>query len=409
MKIKNLLLLGFLLTGAVMFGAELKDTDGIPSNCYYPADLELFPSEIYGNRQLNSIVTINQTNKLELTFDKKGNVKKGLMYVLDELSKTWSEYAQFGYTFDANGNLSNTICKIKVLDNDWMNYRKVEFTYNAQGQKTQEITYDWNEKWEYLNKKTYEYDNTYNYLTLITFYEYQSAMEVWQKLWSDKYERTYNAAGLAISYVSSKWSSTSSEWHNDFKEEVEYDEKGRETCYIELYWESNKWENRYRTTTAYVDTDEGTTTLAKVEEWDNKQEKWVEYKYYAYNLDKNGNEIYYSEGGFRNGQYENGLYTRTSTYDSNGHLLKVERVYKYDTGDSLTEYAYDEYGNRISKIYSVDDIIQENTRWNFSSPSGLINMFSDKENTVTRKVLNNGQILILRGDKIYNINGAVLH
>ena len=108
-------------------------------------------------------------------------------------------------------------------------------------------------------------------------------------------------------------------------------------------------------------------------------------------------------------QYENGLYTRTSTYDSNGHLLKVQGVYKYDTGDSLTEYAYDEYGNRISKIYSVDDLIQENTRWNFSSPSGLINMFSDKENTVTRKVLNNGQILILRGDKIYNINGAVLH
>ena len=146
-----------------------------------------------------------------------------------------------------------------------------------------------------------------------------------------------------------------------------------------------------------------------MEEWDKTQEKWVEYLYYAYNLDKNGNEIYYSRGGFRNGQYENGLYTRTSTYDSNGHLLKVEGVYKYDTGDSLTEYAYDEYGNRISKIYSVDDIIQENTRWNFSSPSGLINMFSDKENTVTRKVLNNGQILILRGDKIYNINGAVLH
>ena len=391
-----------------MFGAELKDTDGIPSNCYYPADLELFPSEIYGNRQLNSIVAINQTNKLELTFDKKGNVKKGLMYVLDEVSQTWSEYAQFGYTFDANGNLSNTICKIKVLDNDWMNYRKVEFTYNAQGQKTQEITYDWNKKWEYLSKKTYEYDNTHNYLTLITFYEYQSAMEAWQKLWSEKYERTYNAAGLVISYVSSKWS-TSYEWHYDFKEEVEYDEKGRETCYTELYWESNKWENRYRTTTAYVDTDEGTTTLSKVEEWDENQEKWVEYKYYAYNLDKNGNEIYYSEGGFRNGQYENGLYTRTSTYDSNGHLLKVERVYKYDTGDSLTEYTYDEYGNRISKIHSVDDIIQENTRWNFSSPSGLINMFSDKENTATRKVLNNGQILILRGDKIYNINGAVLH
>ncbi len=408
MKIKNLLLLGFLLTGAVMFGAELKDTDGIPSNCYYPADLELFPSEIYGNRQLNSIVTINQTNKLELTFDKKGNVKKGLMYVLDEVSKTWSEYAQFGYTFDANGNLSNTICKIKVLDNDWMNYRKVEFTYNPQGQKIQEITYDWNKKWEYLSKKTYEYDNTYNYLTLITFYEYQSAMEAWQKLWSDKYERTYNAAGLVISYVYST-SSTSSEWHNDFMEQVEYDEKGRETCYIELYWESNKWENRYRTTTAYVDTDEGTTAIAKVEEWDKTQEKWVEYLYYAYNLDKNGNEIYYSRGGFRNGQYENGLYTRTSTYDSNGHLLKVQGVYKYDTGDSLTEYAYDEYGNRISKIYSVDDIIQENTRWNFSSPSGLINMFSDKENTVTRKVLNNGQILILRGDKIYNINGAVLH
>lgn len=408
MKIKNLLLLGFLLTGAVMFGAEFKSTDDIPSNCYYPADLGLFPSEIYGNRQLNSIVTINQTYKLELTFDKKGNVKKGLMYVLDEVSQTWTEYAQFGYTFDANGNLSNTICKIKVLDNDWMNYRKVEFTYNAQGQKTQEITYDWNKKWEYLSKKTYEYDNTYNYLTLITFYEYQSAMEAWQKLWSDKYERTYNAAGLVISYVYSKWSS-SYEWHNDFKEQVEYDEKGRETCYIELYWESNKWENRYRTTTAYVDTDEGTTAIAKVEEWDKTQEKWVEYLYYAYNLDKNGNEIYYSRGGFRNGQYENGLYTRTSTYDSNGHLLKVQGVYKYDTGDSLTEYAYDEYGNRISKIYSVDDIIQENTRWNFSSPSGLINMFSDKENTVTRKVLNNGQILILRGDKIYNINGAVLH
>ena len=86
-----------------MFGAEFKSTTDIPSNCYYPADLELFPSEIYGNRQLNSIVTINQTYKLELTFDKKGNVKKGLMYVLDEVSKTWSEYAQFGYTFDANG------------------------------------------------------------------------------------------------------------------------------------------------------------------------------------------------------------------------------------------------------------------------------------------------------------------
>ena len=151
------------------------------------------------------------------------------------------------------------------------------------------------------------------------------------------------------------------------KEQVEYDEKGRETCYIELYWESNKWENRYRTTTAYVDTDEGTTALAKVEEWDKTQEKWVEYLYYAYNLDKNGNEIYYSRGGFRNGQYENGLYTRTSTYDSNGHLLKVEGVYKYDTGDSLTEYTYDEYGNQISKIYSVDDIIQEHTRWNFSA------------------------------------------
>ena len=67
---------------------------------------------------------------------------------------------------------------------------------------------------------------------------------------------------------------------------------------------------------------------------------------------------------------------------------------------------YDDFGNLIALQKTSGDVMTYSMRWYFSVREGIDEIFSDRQNIRTRKVLHNGQLYIIRNDKIYNVKGV---
>jgi YD repeat-containing protein len=207
-------------------------------------------------------------------------------------------------TLQYNGNgykISETIYKWDTNTTSWINYSKIEYTYDIQGHKTQSISSSWN-------------TSTAN----------------WIAGFKDTF--TYYAFGVMWPSIHYQWDNTSAKW-------------------LEVYkWDdySDNTPNRYLFTTRY--------------NWDTYYFQWVEYNQYRVDLtlDVSGRisqQIYNAYSADQYGFY-GGKSRSIFTYDAKGNIINTksqgwDSTYGWTDDGLLVTITYDNNGNPNEKLTSV--------------------------------------------------------
>lgn len=394
MKTRNLLFVVLGLITTLNLSAEVKkdvsfDYDLMDSKAaLFIDDMPIYPEKIYGDLQLDSIVNNGYTTYI---FNSKG-----------QLTTLKNESLQIHYKYNAEGqNYESVAQEMNTSTREWYEVMKAEFTRDAQGRITRDIYSELvSGTWHPKSKGEYEY-NAQGEETFNTWYEYKDNLKAWQVITMSKYEITYNEQGKQTEWIYSNWILERG-WKNIDKNEYEYDAKGRETLHLVSSWDSSKssWNTFDKYTSVYSDLDDGITYQLKLEQhWSSNSNSWENYAWAAFTYDANGNEIrctimYASEGVI--------TFERTSTYNSAGRLISVQRDFKDGTIYTAV-YSYDDYGN-LTAIGAQDNY---SINWYFSTPQGIESVTDRTQVMPIRKVLRNGQLLIYRGEDVFTVNGAL--
>ena len=315
----------------------------------------IYPEKIYGDLQLDSVVETTDDGYSTYIFNSKG-----------QLTTLKFESLQIHYKYNAEGqNYESVAQKMNISTGEWYDVMKVEFTRDAQGRVTRNIYSELvSGTWHPKTKGEYEY-NAQGEETLSTWYAYQDNLKAWQVITMSKYEITYNEQGKQTEWIYSNWEPERG-WENNAKNEYEYDAKGRETLHLVSVWDSSKssWNTFAKYTSGYTDLDNGMTYQLKLDQhWYSNSTSWENYSWEAFTYDANGNEIKYSIMYAGEGVI---TFERTSTYNSAGRLISVQRDFK--DGTIYTDvYSYDDYGN-LTAIGAQNDY---SINWYFSTPHGI--------------------------------------
>lgn len=370
---------------------------------YLVSDPDKYPEDIYGNLKLDSLVWKDEYNEKRCyMFDANGRLTKS-----DHIYPQSLGHFQIIHTYDANGNCVESVAqKPNLYTVQWDNVQKATYTRDEKGRAISEVDYLHNDgEWNPISKYECTFD-AHDNLTYRTIYDYEEGMG-WKTASMYKYEYTYNDKGQYTNYEYSKWNPDDG-WTKEFMSKVEYDEKGRETYYLEsLYWDkfTSSWLPYSQTKTSYT-TGEGIVVgLGITERWNSSTQKWESYSLTGYNFDENGREILYTLSYYQNSEFE--LYLkRTTTYNAKGQLLIIDE--ERSSNKKRTEYMYDELGNRSAVLSTLNGASSSSYRWYYSAPQGINEVMNRVQTTPTRKVLRNGQLLIYCGEEVFTVGGAIV-
>ena len=365
---------------------------------YFVSNQDYYPQEIYGGLKLDSVLWKDYKYGVEYTFffDAEGRMTKA-----DFKS---DNHFQVFYSYDAKGNCVQSIAQQINITNQWEDVQKAEYTRDTKGRATSVTFSVLSEgKWSPFMKYEWTYDEHDN-LTLATAYVYQDDLAAWKKTGCDKHDYQYNAKGLKTESVYKHWDSTF-DWVLEDKLTYEYDDQGRVTKFTDYDWSNiaATWKAWKETTTAYSDPgDDGVViALAITNRWNSGANKWDAYSMEGYNY-TDGKETYYTISYMVDSKWEIS-FVRTTTYNNKGQIAEVEE--KDNGGITRIEYTYDDFGNRTARLKSTNGQSVYGERWFFSVREGIDEIFSDKQNIKTRKVLHNGQLYIIRNNTIYSPDG----
>jgi hypothetical protein len=270
--------------------------------------------------RLDSVVTEN-TWKEEYTYNANGNITKDVYYEWDEFTSHWQANEKFELDYDASGN--NTLYLEYIWDQEssnWLNGSKSEFTYDASGKMTKDLYYDWDE---------------------IT--------SEWVKNYKGEY--TYDLNGNDTLFIEYVWNEPASDWVGENKDAYAYDSDGKKTQYISYHWDetTGEWVGSYRVIYNY--NDDGKNIQNNTYFWDEATGEWVfnDEREFTYDANWNNTMIEYyvwdeTYTAFR-------IYNKEEfTYDSNGNLTgeiyyNHQLLYWYKI-----EYTYDLSYNLSSLI-----------------------------------------------------------
>lgn len=322
--------------------------------------------------------------KHEWIYDAKGNCISANTWVWK--NNAWENYAKYEGTYDDRGNtLSETNAMWDAVANTWVNYYKNEYTYDDKDHKLSETGYNWdsnNNVWipdnqfksEYRadGKTSDEYSYFWNQTTAAwenQFHEvnvylpssdilYGTVTKIWEgNDWKNYFTRLYTYAGeeLIASEATAYWSSEAEDWINDGKEEYTYNEAGELLSHAKYIWFSD------------LDAWVGDAKLEYIK--DEESGQYVSYILYVW----------------KNNDWSSSQKLE-ATYDEEGNLL-LETTYAWTTDLHMwvktgeTTYYYPAASEDIDQI--------------FHTPNGK-----------SQKLLRNGQIRILKGDKTFDVLGA---
>ena len=408
---KILLLLA--LFSATILSAKVKsefpvDLTKMDHPYYLLSGSDWYPQTIYGDLKLDSIVwkytpMLGSDGWGYYLFDANGNLTKQDYYY------EGSNHYQVFYDYDANGHCWQSVAKgINTYNAQWEEVQKAEFICDAKGRATQQIHSLYaSGKWQPLVKYTATFD-AHDNCTEWAEYQYQTDLQTWKTTYMFKSTYTYNANGQVTKRESTYWYPDNG-WKNGAKYEYEYDAKGRETLCIEYNGSGSSWINYKKRTTGYSDPIDGVIyVLIHTEEWNSSTSQWNNYEVEGYRYYENGPWYYYTESFYENSSLQSYL-TQNRTFNANGQLILDETEYASDHHIDRSEYSYDEFGNRITYIYSESGKTVSTRRWYFSAPTeGIDEVFTNKADNQARKVLRNGQIHILRNNRVYTLDGKEL-
>jgi hypothetical protein len=228
------------------------------------------------------------------TYDANGNLTIDIYYDWDETTSQWVASYKDEITYDANNNMTH------YIDYDWIKATgqwevsyKDEITYDANNNMTQDISYDWDGTTS-LWVAYDKYDYTYNgngNLTIIIYYTWDKTTSLWVD--SDRYEFEYDGSGNMTQSQHFNWSANISQWVARNKDEYSYDANGNMTQDLYYNWEAtiSLWIPSEKEEDTYDAFGRITQTIFY--DWDKTNSLWVTYNKEDYIWDSNGNESQY--------------------------------------------------------------------------------------------------------------------
>ena len=296
----------------------------------------------------------------------------------------WKNFTKRKYAYDANGNRTSVIFyswNSYANPNRWNISRKHAYTYDANGNRVLDIGYYWyttTSQWIYETKSDYTFDANDN-LSLEISYDWN----VNQWIYDDKFEYTFDANNNLILKINYDWDTNVNQWKNYNKIEYTYDVNNNKTSEIEHYWYeyTNQWINFNRIEYTY---DVNNNLILEIGyAWDVNANQWKNYNKIEYTYDVNNNltlKIIHAWDVNAN-QWKN--YKKYEyNFDANeNRILYVS----YDWDDNLNQWIFNQKNeNNYDLSINVSDLIVPLWYINAFNPTNkLLDIFSHYWNTTT--------------------------
>jgi hypothetical protein len=147
------------------------------------------------------------------TYDANGNLTENIEYEWNSASNDWMRTRRYVNTYDVNGNLTESIDYFwRSASNDWIKYSWYVNTYDVNGNLAEHCGY----LWLPVSKVwmgTQRYVDTYDAngnLTEHIDYEWNSVYKVW--MGTRRYVDTYDANVNLTEHIEYEWNSETNEW-----------------------------------------------------------------------------------------------------------------------------------------------------------------------------------------------------
>ena len=345
------------------------------------------------------------------------------------------------YAWTASGNqLSETRFQWDDITNAWAPSSRMSWTYDANGNEISKLYEHYDTKWVNDQQFTREYDEDGN-MTVMIQKQWNISTEVWDNVKRDKY--TYNGDGNVVLYLNGGWDT--GKWIDYDRTAYEYNAQGLLTLEVNSYLDlgTGVYVTSWHRTYAY----NANNKLKEVIEESWVSDAWLPYTKETFGYDADGNmseNVKYS--------YNTSISDWEPTtrwvwgYNTDGQL-EVQYVENWDTSipdfvpSNKQEYTYNAYGyEELVKYadwdgadwayyYKHETVYLEGTNYvkktlDYNWVGGIFvntgfgtyyyheqataidRVAAQSANTV--KVIRNGQVLILRDGKTFDLNGKVV-
>ena len=330
----------------------------------------------------------------------------------DGVTESWAPSGRYMFTYDAAGNQTSQTYQNWESD-DWRDNFGYERKFDEVGNKLEEIYKEWDDVTKALkNVKRDKY--TYNGANQVIL-RLGSGWDAGKWVDYDKYTYDYKN-GLLDTEVSYYWNTTKEDFVYSWRKTYTYNANKKVTEILEESYYDDAWHSSNRETFEY---DANSNLLMDIKEsYNTLTSKWEPTKRWVYTYDAN-NQV---------------LSIVSSTYDSgvSGFVLEAKQEFAYDaagneveTKDAYWDGAQWVYQNKSENIYiEGTDYIKKQLYYMYDTgSSSFVNtgfgtyyyheqataidrVAAQSANTV--KVIRNGQLLIIRDGKTFDMNGKVV-
>ena len=383
---------------------------------------QYYPDGIVGSRVLDSIVTTYASKNMSKTIYETVSEKR-LVYVYyrwnsqthmyDKANKVDVSYyskdkvgQSYSYNWDANTDT-------------WVNSSKTDYSYDDNGNNTMWEELKWNAEtsaWTKSKKVEYSFDANGNDTLSISYYG-NAELNIWTN--NVKIEKTYDETGNKIMSAEYGWNGEMWAGFSFGKHVYAYDENNRIVAEDVYDWnnETNSYElaNKYKT--QYLGNIGGKPTQIFVFIWQETRNVWERNKRNTYMFDAAGNILSVVSCVYNAGTYGwDNDFEYTYEYDSNGKMISEQYSRSWSIAENQwtdgysVEFEYDIYGYKtLEAHYSFSHSPQAALHYYYSDgkiQSAVLNLpVSDAQ---TSRFIRDGQLLILRDGKTYNVQGQEL-
>ena len=330
----------------------------------------------------------------------------------DGVTESWAPSGRYMFTYDAAGNQTSQTYQNWESD-DWRDNFGYERKFDEVGNKLEEIYKEWDDVTKALkNVKRDKY--TYNGANQVIL-RLGSGWDAGKWVDYDKYTYDYKN-GLLDTEVSYYWNTTKEDFVYSWRKTYTYNANKKVTEILEESYYDDAWHSSNRETFEY---DANSNLFMDLKESYNMlTSKWEPTKRWVYTYDAN-NQV---------------LSIVSSNYDSgvSGFVLEAKQEFAYDatgneveTKDATWDGAQWVYNNKIENIFieGTEYVKKQlyymydtgsssfintgfNTYYYHEQTTAIDRVAAQSGNTV--KVIRNGQLLIIRDGKTFDMNGKVV-
>ncbi len=218
---------------------------------------------------------------------------------------TWVNWIKVQFTYDGNNNLIETFQQ-GWNDSVWVNTYNQLFTNDGNNNQIERLSKYWNDStWENSSRYSYVYDGNNN------------RTEFLHQNWNDsawdngaKFSYTFDVNNNLTDYIFQFWNGSA--WENGSKNSYTYDVNNNQTEYIFQYWNGSAWDNISKDSYSYDGNNNQTESLSQT--WGGSN--WVNNYKSSYEYDINNNQTESLSQYWKGSAWENS-YRSTTTFDGN--------------------------------------------------------------------------------------------